>query len=158
MPRVDGSAGVVSLLVGLILRNRGMREARKGSVDSRVRLQKIEARMMHGRVLSVRGFGFRKPRHEGGTEGFHRFVSLALGTDARMRHRRAPLIRGFGFEKPRHGRAPSIHGFSFGKSRHEGGTEKFHWFCGFDFGNRCTNEAWKGSVDSWVRLREPMHK
>ncbi|KAG5535653.1 hypothetical protein RHGRI_023420 [Rhododendron griersonianum] len=52
-------------------------------VDSWVRLRETEARRRHGRVPSVRRFGFGKPRHE-------------------MRHRRVPSVRRFGFGKPRY--------------------------------------------------------
>ncbi|KAG5553932.1 hypothetical protein RHGRI_011709 [Rhododendron griersonianum] len=98
--------------------------------------------MRHGRVPSVRGVGFGKPRREGGTEGFRR-------------HKRVPSVRLCETEvRRRHGRVPSVRGFGFEKPRHEGGTEGFCRFVGSASGNRGTKEARKGSVGSWVRLRE----
>ncbi|KAI8550732.1 hypothetical protein RHMOL_Rhmol06G0130800 [Rhododendron molle] len=173
-PRHEGGTELFRRFVGSASGNRGTKEAQKGSVDSWVRLRKTEARMRYERIPSVRGLDFGKPRHERGTEVFRRFVGSAsrnrgtkeaqkgsVGswvrlrkTEVRRRHGRVPSIRGFGFGKPRHGRVPSVHGLGFGKPRHEGGTEPFRRFVGSASGNRGTKEAQKGSVDSWVRLRE----
>ncbi|KAG5528841.1 hypothetical protein RHGRI_029488 [Rhododendron griersonianum] len=75
-PRYEGSTEGFRRFVGSASGNRGTKEARKGSVDSWVWFKKTKARMRHGRVPSVRRFGFGKPRYEGSTEGFRRFMGL----------------------------------------------------------------------------------
>ncbi|KAG5548955.1 hypothetical protein RHGRI_014358 [Rhododendron griersonianum] len=76
-PRHEGGTEGFRRFVSLASGNRGMKEARKGSVDLWVRLRETEARMRHRRVPLVREIGFGKPRHEGDTKGFRRFMSLA---------------------------------------------------------------------------------
>ncbi|KAG5559576.1 hypothetical protein RHGRI_009195 [Rhododendron griersonianum] len=171
-PRYERSTEGFRRFVGLVSGNRDTKEARKGSIDSWVWFKKTKARMIHGRVPSVRRFGFGKPRfgfgkprYEGSTEGFRRFVGSASGnrgtkearkgsvdswvwfkkTKARMRHGRVPSVRRFGFGKPR---------FSFEKPRYEGSTEGFRRFVGSALGNRGTKEARKGSVNSWVWFKK----
>ncbi|KAG5548953.1 hypothetical protein RHGRI_014356 [Rhododendron griersonianum] len=61
--------------------NRGTNEARKGFVDSWVWLRETEAQMRHGRVPSIRGFGFGKSRHDRGTKGFRRFAMDSYNFD-----------------------------------------------------------------------------
>ncbi|KAI8535479.1 hypothetical protein RHMOL_Rhmol10G0177600 [Rhododendron molle] len=72
----EGGTEVFHRFVSSASRNPGTKEARKGSVDSWVQLRETKARMRHGGVLFVRGLGFGKLRHEGGTEGFRRFMGL----------------------------------------------------------------------------------
>ncbi|KAG5540755.1 hypothetical protein RHGRI_020858 [Rhododendron griersonianum] len=107
--------------------------------------------MRHRRVPSVRRFGFGKPRYEGSTEGFRRFVGSASGnrgtkearkgsvdswvwfkkTKARMRHGRVLSVRLWETEvRKKHGRVPSFRRFGFGKPRYEGSTEGFRRFMG----------------------------
>ncbi|KAG5528300.1 hypothetical protein RHGRI_029091 [Rhododendron griersonianum] len=114
--------------------------------------------MRHRRVPSVRRFGFGKPRYEGSTEGFRRFVGSASGNRGTKEARKGSVDSWVWFKKTkarmRHGRVPSVHRFGFGKPRYEGSTEGFRRFAGSASGNRGTKEARKGSVDSWVWFKK----
>ncbi|KAG5557468.1 hypothetical protein RHGRI_007642 [Rhododendron griersonianum] len=144
--------------VGSASGNRGTKEARKGSVDSWVWFKKTKARMRHGRVPSVRRFSFGKPRYEGSTEGFRRFVGSASGNRGTKEARKGSVDSWVWFKKTkarmRHGRVPSVRRFGFGKPRYERSTEGFRRFVGSASGNRGTKEAQKGSVDSWVWFKK----
>ncbi|KAG5545383.1 hypothetical protein RHGRI_017757 [Rhododendron griersonianum] len=104
-------------------------QALERCVDPHTRCSSIretEARRRHGRVSSIRRFGFGKPRHE-------------------MRHRRVPSVRRFGFEKPRYeGSTKGFRRFVGSASGNRGSAS----------GNRGTKEARKGFVDSWVWFKK----
>ncbi|KAG5529124.1 hypothetical protein RHGRI_029708 [Rhododendron griersonianum] len=149
--RYEGSTEGFRRFVGSASGNRGTKEARKGSVDSWVWFKKTKARMRHGRVPSVRlrktevrrkhervpsfrRFGFGKPRYEGSTEGFRRFVGSASGNRGTKEARKGSVDSWVWFKKTkarmRHGRVPSVRRFGFGKPRYEGSTEEFRRFMG----------------------------
>ncbi|KAE9464720.1 hypothetical protein C3L33_03367, partial [Rhododendron williamsianum] len=81
-PIHEGGTEELRGFVGPASGNRGTNEAQKGFVGSWVLFSETKARKRHGKVPSIRGFGFGNRC----TEGLRRFVGSASRTDAQMKH------------------------------------------------------------------------